>query len=140
MIKKKNRENYMQHVLRTICRASNNIQKNQKSQQLSTKDGQYREKESEEFLNMLNLICNKRNANENYSGILFLTCQINETERKQGTLIITSDIPMGEHLEETFEAVITLSGIYPKDTTYKETHAKVSPIISLQYWLKNNET
>ena len=64
----------MQHVLRTICRASNNIQKKQKSQQLYTKDGQYREKDSEEFLNMVNLICNKRNANENYSGILFLTC------------------------------------------------------------------
>ena len=31
------------------------------------------EKKNVKFLNMLNLICNKRNANANYSGILFLT-------------------------------------------------------------------
>ena len=39
MIKKKNRENYMQHVLRTICRASNNIQKNKKANNFTQKMG-----------------------------------------------------------------------------------------------------
>ena len=64
----------MQHVLRTICRVSNNIQKKKKGKANNvTENLGSAEKKNVKFLNMLNLICNKRNANENYSGILFLT-------------------------------------------------------------------
>ena len=63
----------MQHILRTICRVSNNTHTKKGKANNFTENMGSAEKKNVKFLNMLNLICNKRNANENYSGILFLT-------------------------------------------------------------------